>query len=144
LISFTVYGKPEPQGSTRAFVPKGWKRPIITSANKKLKPWRQQITAAAMAHMREEREEPYSRETPILIELDFFLQRPATLPKRILLPAKRPDVDKLCRGIFDSLSGVIFTDDCQIVSLIARKFYGAPERVEIKIQAEGEFMRGKP
>ena len=48
MIQFTVYGHPEPQGSTRAFVPKGWTRPVITTASKKMKPWRQQITGTAI------------------------------------------------------------------------------------------------
>ena len=33
VIQFTVYGRPEPQGSTRAFIPKGWKRATVTSDN---------------------------------------------------------------------------------------------------------------
>ncbi len=38
-VKFTVYGRPVPQGSTRSFIPKGWTRAVITTDNKKLKPW---------------------------------------------------------------------------------------------------------
>lgn len=137
MIQFTVYGKCEPQGSTRAFIPKGWKRPIITTASPKMKPWRQEITRAAIDKMAERREELYSRETAIALQLDFFLTRPKHLPKRLLVPTKRPDLDKLTRGILDSLTGVVYVDDSQVVQLAVRKFYGQPERVEITIQADG-------
>ena len=47
MIKFTVYGDPSPKGSARAFVPKGWTRPIITSATKGLKAWEGKNAAAA-------------------------------------------------------------------------------------------------
>jgi crossover junction endodeoxyribonuclease RusA len=34
---------------------------------------------------------------------------------------KRPDLDKLVRGVFDALTGVCFTDDSRIVALQAGK-----------------------
>jgi Holliday junction resolvase RusA-like endonuclease len=136
VISFTVYGHPEPQGSTKAFIPKGWTRPIITSDNKKLKPWRQEISRAALDAMAKEREglaEPFAREVPVCVRLDFFLARPASLPKRCTWPVKKPDSDKLCRGVLDALTGVVFVDDSQVVQLIAAKWYGQPERVTISV-----------
>jgi crossover junction endodeoxyribonuclease RusA len=43
--------------------------------------------------------------------------------------ATKPDVDKLCRAVFDSLSGVLIQDDSQIASLRAEKVYADPEDV---------------
>src|ERR1700693_1389314 len=80
-ISFTVYGKPEPQGSTRAFIPKGWNRAVITSDNAELKPWRQQITRTAIEEFPKQnggRCDPIARDVPVFVRMDFYLKRPAS------------------------------------------------------------------
>lgn len=138
-LSFTVYGHPEPQGSTRAFVPKGWKRPIITTDNKKLKPWRQEVTRAAIDAVTEAGGEIIPRGTPVLLRLDFYLLRPPSLPKRVTRPTSRPDVSKLLRSVEDSLTGVVYEDDSQITVVRVTKQYGTPERVEITAVAEGSI-----
>lgn len=130
-MRFTVFGKPVPQGSTRAFIPKGWKRAIITSDNTKLKPWRQQLAGTAEALNLA----VISKDRPVGIVMDFYFERPkgASLKSRPGMTI-RPDVDKLQRAVFDSLTGTILTDDAQIVDVHARKFYGIPERVEIEVR----------
>lgn len=116
MIAFTVYGKPQPQGSTRAFIPKGWSRPIITSDNKKMRPWREQIAAeailanASMVH------------GPVAITMHFYFRRPKGDPHRQSHTVK-PDLDKLCRSCLDSLTGVVLNDDAQVVKIIAEKEY---------------------
>jgi Holliday junction resolvase RusA-like endonuclease len=47
-------------------------------------------------------------------------------------------VDKLQRAVFDSLKGILYVDDGQVVDILAPtgKFYGLPERVEIIIEAD--------
>ncbi len=37
-----------------------------------------------------------------------------------------PDLDKLCRACLDSLTGIVWRDDSQVVRLEANKDYGAP------------------
>ncbi|MGH9452334.1 MAG: RusA family crossover junction endodeoxyribonuclease [Terriglobia bacterium] len=133
-LSFTVYGHPEPQGSMRAFVPKGWVRPVVTSANPKMKPWRQQIARTAAEELPRQNDgicDPVPRDTPVFLRLDFYLGRPASLPKKYQHATKRPDWDKLCRAVCDSLTGSVITDDSQIVMAVTTKNYGVPERVEI-------------
>lgn len=129
-ISFQVIGHPEAQGSTRAFIPKGWKRPIITASSPKQKPWRQEVSRAAIDAAQGE---IITREHPVTIKLDFYLSRPASKPKRILRPTTKPDWDKLSRLICDSLTGIVFEDDSQICDAIVSKHYGSPERVEITV-----------
>jgi len=138
LITFTVYGRPEPQGSTKAFIPKGWKRAIITSDNRKLKPWRQELTRAAIdANIGNEIIE---RNTPVCVRMDFYLARPQSLAKRFERPTKKPDIDKLTRAVFDSLTGTIITDDSQIVELMVGKWFGQPERVEVFVELAQNAM----
>jgi Holliday junction resolvase RusA-like endonuclease len=134
-VAFTVYGKPQPQGSTKAFIPKGWKRPIITSDNATLKPWRQQLAWTAKEAFAKQNGgcvcDPIARDIPIFVRMDFYLERPVSLPKKFQHATKRPDWDKLSRAVCDSLTGIAITDDSQIVMAVVGKHYGQPERVEI-------------
>ncbi len=132
-IRFTVYGTPRPQGSTRAFIPKGWRRAIITTDNVKLKPWRQEISGAAIDAT------PAMLEGPVFVSLKFFLAKPKSLAKKFTEPTKKPDLDKLQRAVFDALTGICFRDDAQIVAVSAEKAYGVPERVEILINRIGDL-----
>ena len=81
------------------------------------------------------------RQIPVCVRMDFYLARPATLAKRFKRPTKKPDIDKLIRAIFDSLTGTIITDDSQIVELLVGKWYGAPERVEIFVTKAQDDVR---
>ena len=123
--SFTVFGHPEPQGSTRAFIPKGWNWPVITTANAKMKPWRQQISGAA-ADLRAP-----VLEGPVRLLMQFFLAKPKSTKRAS--PHVKPDIDKLARAVSDALTGILFCDDAQVVLLVASKHYGLPERVEIEV-----------
>ena len=66
------------------------------------------------------------------IELHFYFQRPKSLPKNVVHHTKRPDCDNTSKAILDSLEGIIYKNDSQVVSLWATKQYGTP-RVEVKI-----------
>jgi crossover junction endodeoxyribonuclease RusA len=128
-ISFTVYGTPVPQGSMRAFLRPGSKFPIVTSDNKKLKPWRQEITGCALKVFRG----PVLRPNAIWVEVKFFLAKPQSKSAKIVYPTTKPDVDKLLRGILDALTGVAYEDDSQVCRVTMEKNYGRPERAEITV-----------
>lgn len=129
-VVFTVYGTPVPQGSMKAFTPKGWHRPVITGDNARTKPWKQQVSGVALSL----NVPPFGKESAIVIVLDFYIKKPPSIPKRRIRPIVKPDLDKLCRSCFDSLTGILFTDDAQIVEVRATKHYDDRERVEIQVQ----------
>jgi Holliday junction resolvase RusA-like endonuclease len=133
-IQFTVYAKPQPQGSSRAFMVRG--RPIITSANKNLKPYRQELTNSALAEMAQRGiKAPFAeKHVPVRVDMVFYLERPKSIPKKREHLVVKPDADKLIRATTDSLTGVLYFDDAQIVGLSAFKKYGTPERVEISVR----------
>src|SRR6266508_1473186 len=120
VIAFQVHGLPVPQGSTRSYVVNG--KPVITSAAKGLSSWRRLVADVAQrfAPM-----EPW--QGPVAIELHFGIPKPKSAPKkRRVWPDKRPDLDKLCRAVFDALTYVVFADDSQVVEIAASKDYGPP------------------
>lgn len=133
-LSVTVYGQPIPQGSMRAFFNQNTKRMQKWDSNKSLKPWRQQMFHTIREEFPKQNAgicEPIARDIPVFVRMDFYLERPASLPKKYQHVTKKPDWDKLSRGVCDSLTGSAITDDSQIVLAVVGKHYGQPQRVEI-------------
>lgn len=132
-LSVVAYVHAEPQGSAKAFVIGGKAR--ITTDNSKLKPFRSEVTRCAMVAVRDANLElPMAgKHIPVRVMINFFLARGGSIPKKRVWPCVKPDTDKLIRAVLDSLTGVAFLDDGQVVEVCARKQYGSPERVEIKI-----------
>lgn len=112
-----VPGTPEPQGSTRSFVVKG--RAVTTSDNPDVKPWR----AVISAYIRDSIGPVIVHPTgPVSLGLLFVMPRRKGEPKRITPPhTRRPDADKLVRAVLDALTGLVYTDDSQVVEIHARK-----------------------
>src|SRR5262245_61845112 len=137
VIRFEVLGKPQPQGSTRAFIPKGWKRAVITTDNTRMKPWRQEVGQAALMAVIWPKggTTPAFPVEPVELTVRFYFARPksASVKKRPGHTVK-PDVDKLLRATLDSLTGILYADDAQVVETHCRKHYGGPERVEIELR----------
>jgi Holliday junction resolvase RusA-like endonuclease len=130
-LHFTVYGAATPKGSMKAFIPKGWKRAILTDSNEKLKSW-QQLVAEGANHARQQ-QPPSERGLmmgAVRLTLAFYLPRPKKYQRGGVNPAhvSAPDVDKLVRGVTDALKRVAWVDDSQVVDLIAMKRYAAVEQ----------------
>lgn len=50
-------------------------------------------------------------------------------------PNKKPDIDNIIKSIADSLNGIAYKDDAQVVEVIAKKFYSNKPRVEVTIES---------
>jgi crossover junction endodeoxyribonuclease RusA len=134
-ISFIVYGEPIPQGSMRAFLPKGWKRPIVTADNKRTKPWRQDVKAAALEAVEKAKIPLMGRSVAVSIACNFYFTRPKSAKKSITHKTTKPDCDKLGRAILDALTGVVFEDDSQVVSLSLLKDFAPRPHAQISVVA---------
>lgn len=133
MIRFTVFGVPTPKGSTRSFVitPKngGKPRAVTTNDNPKTKGWQQKIAQGAAVALQRSAHQRFE-EGGILLEVWFYLPRPKALLTKRLAGTRpwhttKPDLDKLSRAAKDALTGVIWTDDSQVVDLVAHKRYCA-------------------
>ena len=79
---------------------------------------------------------------PIKLQLRFFRPVQKSLSKtehaRRLSgahrPTLKPDVDNYIKSTLDGLNGVIWTDDNEIVSIRADKFYSEDPRVEVYVE----------
>jgi len=144
-LAFRVYGVAQGMGSKRAFVPKGWTRPIVTDTNRNLKSWQSLVAEAAGRAISERVDAWRLLEGPIRLSVAFYLPRPASLPKKTIANTKAIDVDKACRAIGDALSGVVYRDDRLIVELIAGKYYAAEGEVphcDVKVEPTAGSGRG--
>lgn len=92
-IWFTVLGIARPQGSSKAFMPRGARFPVVTSDNRSLKGWRQLVSLVAQQHA-----PPRLLDGPLALGLAFYLPRPKSLPKRVQAHTRKPDCDKLARS----------------------------------------------
>ena len=130
-VTFTVVGIARPKGSMKAFTPRGWHHAIVTADNPATKSWQHLVAVQAQLVARQGQ-----FLGPVAVRVTFLLPRPESLPRRYVAHTKKPDVDKLMRGVCDALSGVLYRDDAQVVELHARKLYaavGSAPRAEITV-----------
>jgi len=52
----------------------------------------------------------------------------------VIRPTKKPDIDNCIKAIADSINGLAYQDDTQIVSVTAEKYYAEIPRVEVEIE----------
>ena len=127
-IRIIVYGLAGPQGS-KAF--KGMRKgkdgrshAILLESSAKVKPWRENVHAAALAV----RAGADPIDAPIRVWMVFTLPKPASNPKRrTTWPMRTPDLSKLCRSTEDALTtSGIWKDDARVCeyALLAKRYPG--------------------
>lgn len=113
MITIKVFGSPAPQGSKKFVGRTKDGRGIMAESSKKVRPWRQDVKAAAEA-VRDGRP---AIDGPLWVRMVFTVPKPMSAPKtRRTYPSKKPDVSKLARSTEDALvdAGLI-QDDARIV-----------------------------
>jgi crossover junction endodeoxyribonuclease RusA len=132
VIRFTVLGKPEPQGSMKAFQTKNGI--AMASDNKAMRPWRQQVGWAAL-EARSGAEIFAPLPDAIKLTVIFAFNCPQSVRKSRMAPTVKPDLDKLLRAILDAGTGILWRDDAQVVEIVSQKCYNSPARAEITVEA---------
>jgi crossover junction endodeoxyribonuclease RusA len=116
-ITFDVVGRPAPQGSKKSI---GNNRFIETS--KFLPAWRKDVRLAAEHAVAVNGWAIASG--PVELEVMFYIDRPSSVSTvKRPYPIVAPDTDKLLRAVGDSLSGVVYEDDAQVIRVLAWKVY---------------------
>ncbi len=124
-MKIVVYGQPAPQGSKRFMGVHGGKG-VMKESSAKVKPWRQDVKAAAEAVIALRNLAPWEpMDGPLLLVVAFTLPAPQSLPKRrVSYPSKLPDLSKLVRSTEDALTSAgVWRDDARVVECRAVKTY---------------------
>lgn len=135
IVAFRVDGVPAPKGSTKAFRHRTTGRVVVTETNTHTRPWaalvrdaaqqvRPSVTGSGVPAIISPI--PFPRGTAVHLGVTFVLPRPVSLPKRVTNATKKPDLDKLARAVKDALTGVVWSDDSQVVSMTLAKRYAGP------------------
>ena len=77
---------------------------------------------------------------PLAVEIDAVCTIPASWSKKrrqraldgLDRPTTKPDIDNICKAIFDGGNGVAWIDDKQIVACMVHKLYGAVPSVHVR------------
>jgi len=130
-VTFSVDGDPVPQprprvstqgGFARAYVPKGHAvhayRASLALAAK---------TAGCFPHA-----------APVDVVIDFVFGRPKSHLNKSGVKADAPktpriDIDNAIKATLDSLNGIAWEDDSQVVRIVATKSYGTEGRTTVRI-----------
>lgn len=119
-LTFTVPGAPRGKGRPRFFR----RGPGIgTFTDDKTAAYENLVAlAAAQAHGGAE-----PLDGPLAVSLTFVLPRPKSAPKRVTMPATKPDLDNLVKAVLDGCNQAgVWADDSRVVVLTAHKVYGEP------------------
>jgi len=134
-IMFTIYGEPVPKGRPR-FSTRG-KFPVAYTPEK-TKNYESDVGMMAKAAM--------GSSNPLEGALEAFIYVtfpvPASYSKKRTEAClsdsekhtKKPDLDNICKILFDGMNGIVFKDDSQITSIHATKVYGEVAKVEVIVR----------
>lgn len=136
-----------PGGSKNAFINPRTGKIIISDAGKGNKEWRKVVALKARSHMAYLGSKPLDRAAEL--HLQFIQERPKShyrtgknadklkddAPK---LPISKPDCLKLARAVEDALTGIMYVDDCLVVSGSQSKRYGEIAGVMITVKEPTE------
>lgn len=130
-IAFSVSGDPVPQPRPRVSTRGGFARAYVPKTHA-VHAYRAAIAAAARAAGAGVHGEPCE------VVIDFVFGRPKShIRKHGLAPDAprypRQDADNLAKSVLDSLNGVAWEDDSQVVRLVVTKSYGGEARTTVRI-----------
>lgn len=135
-VRFTVLGEPKGKGRPRATVRGGFAKvytpkDTVVYENLVRMEYRQQCGDYMF---------PEGAVLDMRIAAFYSIPKSASKKKRkqmedgSIRPVKKPDMDNVVKSIADSLNGVAYRDDTQIVDCAVRKFYSDKPRVVITIK----------
>ena len=115
-------------------IPKSAQTGSVVRAGKRLIPIRRGTAWSSLVGLvARQYAPPEPLDGPLRVWLGFRFNRPKS--SRRAYPTVRPDADNLIKGLMDSLNGVLWVDDAQIVELRVTKDY-FPTQQGLRITVE--------
>lgn len=135
-LEFTVLGEPQGKGRPR-FARYG--NQVTTRTPEKTVVYENLVR---LEYERQCRGKCFDKDVPLEIIITAYYTIPKSASKKRqtmmlegnILPTKKPDWDNIGKVIADSLNGVAYHDDAQIVDGRIKKFFSERPRVEVVIQ----------
>lgn len=141
VISFTVYGNP--MGKQRA-------RTLKTGISYTPKETVNYETLVKLAYGQLENKHFFDGQIWISIIADYPIPKSTSKAKfekmesGAIRPTKKPDTDNIAKIICDSLNGIAYRDDSQVVTMFVEKYYSIEPKVMVRIGdcegGEGLFL----
>lgn len=133
---FSVKLEPMAQSRPR-FARRG--RGVVAYEKKEMKIWRAECSRL----IKEAFDSEELIECPLKIDAAFYIQPPNYISSKKKLKekleaeeifcSKKPDIDNYLKALLDSMTGIVFKDDGQVVECRARKLYSLRPRIEFEI-----------
>lgn len=141
-INFVVHGKPSPSGSKKAFQHSKTGRIVVIDTAKGKDKWQNASKRAAMEAVKQARWEITSG--PVALHVSFVFARPKSHYRtgrnsnilKDTAPAyhiQKPDRTKLLRCIEDPFTGVLWTDDSQVIDGNVTKQWGEVDSAHVTV-----------
>ena len=129
----------EPMAQSRPrFARRG--RGVIAYEKKEMKAWRVECSKLIKKNFKTEE----LIEGPLKIDVVFYIQPPKYISSKRKLRekleaeeifcSKKPDIDNFLKALLDSMTGIVFKDDGQVVECRARKLYSLEPRIKFTIK----------
>ena len=134
MIEFTVYG--QPMGKQRP-------RTVRNGSFTRTYTPEKTVSYENLVKLEYDRQckERFGDNEPLSLEIVAYFSIPKSVGKKkkeqmiqnTIRPTKKPDADNIMKIIADSLNGIAYRDDTQIVNATIEKVYAEIPRVEVKI-----------
>ena len=70
--------------------------------------------------------QPFPKDAPVRLIAIFYRTRPKGIPKKVLKPVKKPDLDNYLKLLKDALDGFAFPNDSQVTTVLVKKRFAEP------------------
>lgn len=113
---------------------------VVAYEKKEMKAWRAECLELIKDVFRKEE----LIEGPLKIDATFYIRPPKYISSKKKLKekleaekifcSKKPDIDNYLKALLDSMTGIVFKDDGQVVECRARKLYSLKPRIKFTIK----------
>jgi crossover junction endodeoxyribonuclease RusA len=101
-----------------------------------MKPWRQDVAWTAKEAMRKAGHKVWTRPMAIKVTATFYFPVPKSKKGRVhgYYKTTKPDIDKILRGLLDSLTDICYEDDAQVSSIEAEKWFATTPHTVVYVE----------
>jgi Holliday junction resolvase RusA-like endonuclease len=133
MREFTIPGEPKGKGRPRFTTAHGYVKAITPTDTVSYE------NLVRLMYKTSVKEPMYEQSVPIVMHISAYYGIPKSVSnkKRTAMlegkirPTKKPDIDNICKIIMDSLNGIAYHDDAQIVMASVDKHYSDNPRVSV-------------